>query len=334
MKRYIINSKNREKFMNRGGAGPKATADIFSIATQCGLVPFNVFKSFSKNKFTNAIWYVLGRIRASNNIERGSSVLFQYPEIHPIIMNLILPFYKKFHLVILIHDINSIRFTRNLSKTERKVLSRFDEIIVHTESMKQYLKMSLPKKIKYHVLGCFPYIADMDTSVRLMGNNICFAGNISKSLFLKEFITSNKDINIYLYGVKSEDLDCENAFYQGSFDPNEIIGLKGSWGLVWDGETTNGCSGLFGEYYKLIAPHKFSLYLMCGMPVIVWSKSAMAEFVRKNDIGIVVDDICLLSKKISKVTEEDYERKIHNVQKLAKEVISSGNQLTNILSLI
>ena len=57
--------------------------------------------------------------------------------------------------------------------------------------------------------------------------------------------------------------------------------MEGNWGLVWDGNSIDTCSGNFGEYLRLNAPFKFSLYLAAKRPVVVWRESAMAEYVRK-----------------------------------------------------
>ena len=56
----------------------------------------------------------------------------------------------------------------------------------------------------------------------------------------------------------------------GSFLPDELpSALEGSFGLVWDGDSSKTCSGVFGEYLRYNNSHKASLYLASGFPIIV-----------------------------------------------------------------
>ena len=78
---------------------------------------------------------------------------------------------------------------------------------------------------------------------------------------------------------------------------------------------------------------KFSLYIAAGLPVIVWSKAAIAEVVRKNNIGIVVDNLYKLSDVLKKISDEEYLMMCKNVKKIREKVIA-GENLLNILELI
>lgn len=86
----------------------------------------------------------------------------------------------------MLHDINSVREKGELSGFENKVLSNFDEIIVHTPEMQTYFEQRLRPGIKYHYLGCFPYIAVPDKEARQLSKQVCFAGNIDKSVFFSD----------------------------------------------------------------------------------------------------------------------------------------------------
>jgi hypothetical protein len=94
---------------------------------------------------------------------------------------------------------------------------------------------------------------------------------------------------------------------QGFVQSDELIATaKGHFGLVWDGDSTTTCSGNFGEYLQYNNPHKTSLYLRCGLPVIIWSKAALANFIRENKVGICIDSLEDLEEVLSKVQKEDY----------------------------
>ena len=93
-----------------------------------------------------------------------------------------------------------------------------------------------------------------------------------------------------------------------------IQNLQGKYGLVWDGDTIETCSGGKGEYLRINNPHKLSLYLAIGLPVIIWDEAAEADFVLKEHVGITVKSLYELSDKLSKVSDSDYENMKHNAQ--------------------
>lgn len=69
---------------------------------------------------------------------------------------------------------------------------------------------------------------------------------------------------------------------------------------------------MYGEYLKMNNPHKASLYLASGFPIIVWSQSALADFVRKNQCGIIVDSLFEIADCLNSIDEEDYQELIKN----------------------
>ena len=53
-------------------------------------------------------------------------------------------------------------------------------------------------------------------------------------------------------------------------------------------------------------PHKVSLYIVSKLPVIMWKEAALADFVVKNHLGIVVDNLLELPRYLEQVTTEEY----------------------------
>ena len=125
--------------------------------------------------------------------------------------------------------------------------------------------------------------------------------------------------------AKSDD---SNLSYQGVFSPEEIISkISGSYGLVWGGSTVDGCSGPFGKYLGYNNPHKTSLYLLCGLPIIVWKKAAIAKFIEQEKIGITISSLEELDKVLSEITELQYKEFIKNVNKVRVQ-IAEGHYLS------
>lgn len=316
MKKYIINIvsaqlKNNQKL--GGGASVKAPADILTLAKQSGYEAVDVFSYQSYGKIKQILSLLYQIFKISRTFEKDSIVFFQYPHINPRIMPIVMPLFKKYRKVAIIHDMNSIRVDGKLSETEKNALNYFDELYVHSYNMQDYLKTKLKQDIVYHVIGCFPYLADSNQEKREISKRVVFAGNLDKSYFLSEFVRKNNDLELLLYGKKTIKL-VGNAQYMGKFLPDEIQNIKGSWGLVWDGERTDCCGGSYGEYLKIIAPHKFSMYLAAELPVIVWKESAMAKLVEKYQLGITIDSLSEISKKIDSISEKEYQSILNNIR--------------------
>lgn len=84
-----------------------------------------------------------------------------------------------------------------------------------------------------------------------------------------------------------------------------IANAPGDYGLVWDGDSLNTCSGHFGEYLRWNSPHKASFYLRAGMPLIVWRCSALAPIVKELGVGILIDRIEDIGRRLSAITPEE-----------------------------
>ena len=128
--------------------------------------------------------------------------------------------------------------------------------------------------------------------------------------------------NLYGNGIPISLKNKKNIIWKGGYGPNEIpFKLEGSFGLVWDGNSLDECKGFMGNYLKYNNPHKLSLYIASGMPVITWRQAAIAEFVEKNDIGFVVDSILQIPGIIDTIDEKTYLTYRNNIQKLQEKVI-------------
>ncbi|MCD8182168.1 MAG: hypothetical protein LUE99_02740 [Bacteroides sp.] len=320
MRKYCICDSNGTI---EGEAGSKAPQGVCVALREIGYETVYI-RAISKNKEIALLGQLVQLILFSFHVRRDDKVLFQYPLI-PILF-MVTPLYVHCrNRILLIHDFHSMRLTGRLSRMEKWNLAFCKTIIVHTRSMARYLSKMYPQK-EYYVQDYFGYILDVykdQTPQRKLTNDICFAGNIDKSKFMKELLQKeDTGCTFHLYGKMSyKDLLKKPAcIYEGMFHPNKVGFLKGSWGLVWDGDSILTCSGYLGEYLKIIAPHKFSLYLVAGLPVIVWSQSAMAHIVAEKHIGIIINSLCELEWKINSITQEEYDSMLSNVSETGKEI--------------
>ena len=125
-----------------------------------------------------------------------------------------------------------------------------------------------------------------------------------------------------LYGVGfDESRALENETYFGSFLPDELpVALEGGFGLVWDGDSSKTCSGVFGEYLRYNNSHKASLYLAAGFPLVVWRQSALSHFVLEKECGVAVESLHELSQVIEELTLDDYQTLLENTKRVGKEI--------------
>ena len=131
-----------------------------------------------------------------------------------------------------------------------------------------------------------------------------------------------------------EDEGLDNIFYHGAFPADELpLKLNGKFGLVWDGYSADGCQGTFGQYLKLNNPHKTSLYLASGLPVIIWKEAALASFIVENNLGFAVDKLSEINEKLSQISDEQYKIMANNVKGISAK-LRNGEYIKTALKCI
>lgn len=231
--------------------------------------------------------------------------------------------------VALIIDIDGIRDQDDaLLKKEIAFLSRFDHIIAHNPAMQQKLLEYLSAATSFSI-SLFDYPHSGETVKRQLSGTVCFAGNISKSSFVCK-LQELKGICFHVYGEGYPDTCNQQkaVIYKGVVAPELLPKmLEGSFGLVWDGDRLDKCD----PYLRYNNPHKLSLYLAAGLPVIVWSESAVAPLVISNKIGICLHSLVELPAIIDALTAEEYETMRQNVLTIGERV-KRGYYLKTIIA--
>lgn len=115
------------------------------------------------------------------------------------------------------------------------------------------------------------------------------------------------------------------------FAPEELVGkLDGQFGLVWDGDSIETCSGAYGAYLRYNSPHKASLYLAAGLPLIVWKESALASYVKEKGVGLCIGSLSGLGSILGRLTEDEYAGMLDNVARERKKIVH-GEYLASAL---
>lgn len=327
-------------------AGNKARTDTVNILTNNGYKYIRLYRSKSL-KFTIIIQMIFGCIKAILQAKKDDTVLIQYPY-YPFVINKILlnilayvRHIKKYRIGLLIHDSFGLRNFDSAKNNKDTVLKEevqlFDKanyVICHNEKMIDAFRKAGGKG-NYRDLGPFDYLYNgpMCFQSSYREPEIIVAGNLSKEKcgYLYQLSDAIKKAKFNLYGIGFEGTPQERVKYYGSFSPEELIKhLNGHYGLVWDGESCETCTGTYGEYLKFNNPHKFSLYLAAGIPLIVWSQSALADYVKANHIGVCVDSLYDLDSILNKVTKEQYLQMKAKVIQIRKAIIC-GDHLKNAI---
>lgn len=309
MNRYL--SRN---YKGVSSAGNKAKTDIEQIMSAAG------FRNagFRQTTFTNSLLAFLatlaGVLKAPFSLHGSDNLVLQYPLKKYFSLVCRLAHLRKAKVIVIIHDLGSFRRKKLTVAQEIKRLSHADYIIAHNQAMKTWLEEN-GCRVKIGTLGIFDYLSAAPVPAPAPVASpfrVLYAGGLSyrKNTFLYEVGAYIRSYSFYLYG---RGFEMENAcgkehFHYMGFVPSDrlIAEAQGDFGLVWDGTSIHACSGDFGEYLRYNNPHKTSLYLRCGLPVIIWRQAALAPFVEENRIGLCVDSLDELEQKLQALTAEEY----------------------------
>ena len=349
MKYYL-----KEEFLhdnNVKNAGNKARNDVEEIVKREG---------YQALVLSVDNWYEMSTLKAQlhkskafgqalDQLQQGDELLIQFPMLHH-------SFFTTHHVKkaqkkgvkvhFIIHDLEALRYVKvdniplkhkiRVQIQESGLLGAANGIIAHNPIMKSVLVDKGVEVGKIVSLGIFDYlIPNFQEKTGLTKNQpIIVAGNLAQEK--AGYLYSLPEEPAYnLYGVGfDESRALANETYFGSFLPDELpVALEGGFGLVWDGDSAETCSGVFGEYLRYNNSHKASLYLAAGFPLVVWKQSALSHFVLENGCGIAVESLHDLSQAIEQLDDKDYQDLLVNVKRIGQK-IRNGSYLTNALNKI
>lgn len=331
-KKYFIQEHlHREVF--HGGVGNVDAEKIFLSRGYKALTFPGTF-DFSLLSKLNRLLYL---IRLFFTISSCDLVVFQFPlyaRVHELLIKLLR--IKGVPVICLILDIEGLRDgNKALLEKDKKALQQFTLFIVHNERMQQWL-LPLAPHAAIVQLQFFDFLTTPAQQQRVKDRNIVFAGNLEKSPFVYKLGELTRycptlSFSIYGPGLSGADQLPENVAHKGVYPPYELVQLvKGSFGLVWDGPDIESCTGNYGSYLALNSPHKLSLYIMTGIPLLVPEMSASAALVKQYGIGCTIHSLLDLEKVIDSISEQQYHLMVENMRPLARQ-LSQGYFLTKAL---
>ena len=317
---YYVEVKGNRK----NTADVKAPADMCRIMSRRGYRPISFQPIKGKTKTASRISQLANWTKVFALSGRSDVLIYQYPLDLSGLSILLLETYmriKRGKVVLLVHDIDSIRgyFRAENNQRKEKLLKRADCIICHNDRMKLWLTENGVPDEKIIPLGVFDCLLTGEYVPPSDSPSIIIAGNLAKrkSPYLYQFLDMKKDYQVYLYGPNFEGTDDnDHCQFIGSFPPDELIHhLKGGFGLVWDGDSVEECSGLTGQYLRYNNPHKVSSYLASGLPVIIWDQAALSDYIVSNRLGFCVSSLHEVSQKLHELSYEEYRLMCRNAVK-------------------
>ena len=349
MKYYL-----KEEFLhdnNVKNAGNKARNDVEEIVKREGYqaLVLSVDNWYEMSTLKAQLHKSKAISQALAQLKQDDELLIQFPMLHH-------SFFTTHHVKkaqkkgvkvhFIIHDLEALRYANldtvplkhkiRVQIQESGLLGAADGIIAHNPIMKSVLVDKGVEADKIVSLGIFDYlIPNFQEKTGLTKNQpIIVAGNLAQEK--AGYLYSLPEEPAYnLYGVGfDESRALANETYFGSFLPDELpAALEGGFGLVWDGDGAETCSGVFGEYLRYNNSHKASLYLASGFPLVVWKQSALSHFVLEKGCGIAVESLHDLKSTIDNLSDADYQNLVDNAKRVGKG-IREGQYLIDALNKI
>lgn len=322
-------------------AGSKAPYDIQKIAAGLGYKRINVHFWIGGNKEDDAQnWSIrqnqMDWQKCYDMMPRESILLVQMPcrqlqsARHETIFRLRKE--KDIKIISIIHDIESLRVQYNNEELQKEFIFMVDNsdfFIVHTHRMKDYFTRTFNiSSDRVESLQIFDYLMNHEKDGRAtFDKSITVAGNLDP--FKSRYVYRLKDLGVKLNLFGSgyvEDIKDSCVTYHGVYPVDRIpFVLTSGFGLVWDGDSLDTCAGYTGQYLRYNSPHKCSLYLAAGLPVIIWKEAALADFVQEHGVGIVVESLYELPKIMEDITDERYNEYITHLVPVSKALREGAN---------
>ena len=286
-------------------AGTKATADISVVVEKMGFQQLYLKMRTTKAGYLAKVQRQVGYYIDWNNcyqaITEGSVVLLQHPFHYSQLTREKLLYKlkkeKKVKFISVVHDVEELRAFRYNDYYKREfevMLDIADIIIVHNQVMLDWFAGCGVSKEKLVNLKLFDYLIDDPTPKKVgFERSINIAGNldVTKCGYISQ-LGQLEGVKVNLYGPNFDEKmrQCENINYRG--------------------------------YLRYNNPHKMSLYIASGLPIIIWKNAAQAKFVKENGIGICVENLKDIHEAFSAISEHEYKQMLFNVLKVRREVVN------------
>lgn len=306
----------------------KARNDIYRIVEELGFQNMGITKKTFKNSVLDFIFTMCGMFRIPFIVKKGDIVQLPYNLRKYYLYICKVTHWRGGKVVTLIHDLSNFYREHITIEEEINRLNKSDYLIAHNEIMKKWLEDNGCTR-PVGVLGIFDYLSDKEPvkkDILEQAYSILYAGTLSPEknnyLYLLEDHIHTFTFNLYGKGFDEQRITKKDKFsYKGFVSSDTLVETgEGDFGLVWDGNSIDILDGPRGNYMKYNNPHKFSLYLRSGLPVIVWEQAAIASFVKEKNLGITISTLRELDRCLQSITKDQYVEMKNNATAVGKKL--------------
>jgi glycosyltransferase involved in cell wall biosynthesis len=308
MNRLCFISRN---YRGTSSAGNKAKTDYEQILRDMGATNLGLETTFSTSQVVSFVRNLMGIIHMSSKVQKGDIIVLQYPVKKYFSLICRIAHRRGAKTIALIHDLGCMRRKKLTEQEEISRLMHADGVIATNAVMMQWLKeKGYTKTLDY--LGLHDYLSDSVSRPPVQHSplKVVYAGTLAlrKNAFLMDMAKQVGNYELVIYGkhkglprLQTRGHIKVNPFLSADTFIREV---EGDFGLVWDGDSLDTCSGHFGEYLRWNTPHKVSFYIRAGLPMIVWRQSAVAPIVQQEGIGFCIDSIEELNTLLPSITPQ------------------------------
>lgn len=297
-------------------SGNKAKHDNETTLCEMGAVNLGMPTSYHHSKIAAFFLNLAGVCRLALHVRKGDVVVLQYPVKKYFSTICRMAHLRGAKVMALIHDLGSMRRKKLSVTTEINRLMGADYVIATNSTMQAWLKEKGYRK-GMGALQLHDYRSATIAPLRSANHaeplpRVVYAGALAprKNMFLLQMQEAATHFQLEIYGNRNGIpglSESENVHIHDFMAADDFIkNVQGEYGLVWDGDSLDECTGNFGEYLRWNTPHKASFYLRAGLPIIVWRESALALVVQQYGIGLCVDSIRQLNTTLAAISPEEW----------------------------
>lgn len=293
--------------------GSKAKSDAARIMIRAGFRPLKLGGRTRVVAALNAMRFVLFAFFGPR-----SNVIVHFPIYNRSAQGLIKMLRVRHSIIRLVHDIDQ---ARDVAPTE-ELLGLIDaDAAIISGKLDQIpgFEDKFPSR-RVH-LSAWDYLTDLTCPQTGDGDKIIFAGSLDRGK--AAWIYDPQRTISLVFAGRGYEKDAGLAIdeFVGSFDPeNPEFPSNVGWGLIWDGSQIDRLAGPTGRYQLYNQPHKFSLYIAAGLPIICNTEAAVAPMVTEWGIGVCVNALNDIPHVLSQISDVDRRAIISNVNRARKTV--------------
>lgn len=310
-------------------AGNKAPTDVRQVAQELGFRPVDLSPFTRASRADRALSIARAGVQsvtATPRLARTAVLLTQHPlgRVNDV---LLARWARRTRSIVLVHDLESLRRAEYAAR-EQHVLKSYDVVVVHTEAMAAHLQRSLPRTTTV-VLGCFDYLVPEPPALAPLTDRpsaLHVVGRLGpdKAAYLYALDALALPVRAYGHGCVVERLPA-GVSWQGVLDMDRpSLPARDGFGVMWDGTSAKGLQGSMGTYLRYNSPHKFSMYMALGLPVIVPNGAALSALVEREGLGLVCGSIAEAAVAAAALPADRWRAMGAAVERLRERLLSGG----------